>query len=355
MPSARKTWGLLAVLAICVALVVMVDHFWTSTQPHPHASQMRAAVAKTVEWFNLIKELKSSRGIEPPASLSSPFAFMIGDDFSSITTTIGSLEAKIASTNPEFAAVIVRWLLDSGIDSNSVTGVVLSASFPSLAVSTLAAIQTVGCRAVVISSMGASTYGANQPECTWLDMEHWLQTEGDLRYRSEIVTFGAEGDCGDGLAEEGLDAMRLAAQRCGYEVWIPETLEKSVERKIALLRSNDVDLLINIGGNQASLGACSHAATIPNGYNPDYRGCNDPDRGIITRLSQQSVPFVHLLNIRDLAVRYDLDLTAERVSADDQPPYAARTVDRVPVILGIVFVWGLLWVGRTKVWNEKQG
>lgn len=354
MKQRRLTYGLLLVLALCIGVVVAVQTVWTQTVPHPRAAEMRAAARQAASWFDLIAELKDSRGVEVDRTVSTPFPAMIGADYTPLTTTLGSLKAKVTSANPEFAAVITRLLIEAGIDSNSVVGVTQSASFPSLAVSSMAALQTLGCKAVVISSIGASTYGANQPECTWLDMEAWLRERGGLKYRSMLVTLGAGEDRGDGLTEEGLDEMSAAALRNGYEVYRPASLQESIEHKADLLRRAGIDLLINIGGNHASLGGCVHGATIPNGFHSRYAGCTDPNRGLISLTSERSVPYIHLLNIRDLAIRYGLELEAGRAVQEARYPYVLQEVRRAPTVAGLVLIWSSLGLLRWKMNNQAR-
>ncbi len=346
MKTTRLTIGLLSALGVCIALVVAIEAYWTESVPHPNALAMRAAVDQTASWFDQIADLKKARGIPAQAAAHTPHGQMIGDDYTFLTTTLGSLKAKSTAANPEFGAVITRLLVEAGIDSSSVVGVTLSASFPSLAVASLAALQTLGCRTVMISSLGASTYGANQVNATWLDMENWLRQKGSLLYSSEVVTYGAEGDRGGGLTEEGLAAMDTAALRNGYEIWVPATLDESIQSKVDLLKDSGIDLLINIGGNQASLGGCAHGPTIPNGYRDNYLGCTHPDRGIISRLAQQSVPYIHLLNIRDLAIRYRLDLEAGGHPNVSDDLYLTKRVNSAPIVAGLVMIGLLLGLTR---------
>jgi len=218
--------------------------------------------------------------------------------------------------------------------------------FPGLAIATLAALQSLDCRVVLISSLGASTYGANQPDATWLDMENTLCREGDLSYRSELVTPGAEADRGEGLLEEGMPIMRAAADRNGYELFLPTSLSESISVKVALLQRNKIDLLVNIGGSEASIGACPHAVTIPNGFHDKYRPCTCADRGIIAHLAGQGIPFIHLLYVRDLAVRYGVSLEAPPSGHGGEQLYLTRRAHPVMVAANLVIVAGLLVVYR---------
>jgi poly-gamma-glutamate system protein len=236
---------------------------------------------------------------------------MLGDEYSVITTTLGSVESKSASANPEFGALGVRLLHDAGADSGSVVGLTVTGSFPSLSIALLAACQTIGCRVVMVSSLGASTFGANQPGATWIDQETWLRREGGLTASSAFITLGAEGDTGGGLPDEGIAMLKDAARRNGAGLVIPRGLVDAIDRRLDLFESNHVSLLVNIGGSQTALGGCVHSTTIPNGILTSFRSCSDSDRGVIVRLLERKIPVIHLLNIRDLAAKNGLQLSPD--------------------------------------------
>ena len=58
----------------------------------------------------------------------------------------------------------------------------------------------------------------------------------------------------------------------------------------------------------AAMGSCSHALNIPNGLNFTMKTCSDPDRGIISRISEKGIPFIQFLYLKELAVKYGMDV-----------------------------------------------
>jgi poly-gamma-glutamate system protein len=350
MKTTFRTIDLVVVAAVAIGLAVIVQTYGTASVLHERADAMRAAERLTAAWYERIGELKAERNLVDDATAHIPYGYMIGDDYTEMSTTLGSLSAKETADNPQFGALMARLLVDAGIDSTSTVGVTVSGSFPTLAIASLAALQTLGCNVVLISSVGASTYGANQPQATWLDMESRLREYGGLRYRSAMVTPGAESDRGEGLTENGQACIAEAAQRNGYELIQPASLQASIAAKMELLRN--VDLLINIGGNQASLGACPHALSIPNGYQSDYSPCHCTDRGIIARMAARDVPFIELLNIRDLAVRYGVDLEASDTNAESERLFFTRRTQPAAAA-GSLAVIGLAMLGLGR-FNGKR-
>ena len=80
---------------------------------------------------------------------------------------------------------------------------------------------------------------------------------------------------------------------------MPASIEEAIDYKTNMMLENKISLFINIGGNHSAIGGCAHAVTLPNGLNNARKICDDKDRGIICRLSEKNIPFIHLLNIKD--------------------------------------------------------
>jgi poly-gamma-glutamate system protein len=296
---------LIAFMALLAGTIIS-ESFSRKSQPLEYTDLMKESVSLTGKWFNIIKEMKQEKGIESDARSNVPNNWMIGNDWSEITTTLGSLDAKETSTNPDFSALIIRLLHEAGMKNGDKAGVIISGSFPSLAISVLAALQTIGIDAEVMSSLGASTYGANQPGATWTDMETVLRNKGGLRYHSGLVSIGAGEDSGSGLSEEGLSLIRYTAIRNNIDLYIPETLTESIDKRFEIFKKSGISILINIGGNQTALGKCSHSTGIPNGLNTKLTTCTDNERGLIFRMNETGIPIINLLDIKELAARYGI-------------------------------------------------
>jgi poly-gamma-glutamate system protein len=224
-----------------------------------------------------------------------------------MTTTLGSRAAKEVSTNPAWASVIVRLLSNAGVWEGDTVAVLVSASFPALAVATLAALHELGVTPLVMSSLGASSYGANVKGGTWLDWESWIRTAGIMDVRSVLVTPGGEQDAAIGLQEEGLVWLREAARRNGADMMSYASLTEAIAARMRLITSQRLKAIVNIGGGHASMGGCSHAASLPVGLWKDASGCSCPDRGVLTRSAQLGLQVIHLLQVRQLAATYGLD------------------------------------------------
>lgn len=283
-------------------ITITVHQFLPSTKKNFNEIE-KAAIRLATEWFTIIEKVKLEKRISFDEWKNIKHGALLGKDFSDITTTLGTLEAKETALNPEFAGLICKWLLENKIDSTKTVGVIISGSFPSIAISSLAAIQTIRARALIISSLGSSAYGANEPEATWIDYETWLMNRSNFKFTSSVITLGGENDSGGGLLEEGIEELKVSVKRNNRELYIPSSLEESIFYKTNYLLKKNIFLLINIGGNQASIGSCNHSPVLPTGKWHDYSVCNHDLRGVISRIYEKGIPVIHLLNIRDLAVK----------------------------------------------------
>lgn len=333
-----KSFFLVGIFVISIIVLFIVQKFYITQEDYSGSTLMKQSVELTKHWFEIVGEEKLVRGIESDASSIVKYKALLGNDYTYMTTTLGSLDAKELSTNPEFAALITKMLLEQGIDSTSNVGLVLSGSFPALAISTLAALQTLHADVVMLSSLGASSYGANQPEATWIDIENWLREKGGLLCISNIVSIGGEDDNGGGLTEIGIEEIITAAQRNNIDLYIPSSLEESINYKTEYLNARNVSCLINIGGNQASLGSCVHAVEIPNGVHDGYKICDDDNRGIVSRLAERGIPFIHLLNIKDLAVKNGIPLEPGIEYGNSEIIYKTRSISKVPVFIFLIII-----------------
>jgi poly-gamma-glutamate system protein len=342
MKTKNKTFCLFGIFCVSLFLVFGIEKYCTQNIQRPDSNQMRQAVALAERWFQLVEKEKKKRGIYPDPGITVKHGGLLGTEYSEITTTLGSLEAKETVLNPNFAALLLKLMHDAGLDSNSVIGINLSGSFPSLAICAFAAVHTLRAKAVVVSSLGASMYGANQLGAAWVDIEHWLYEKGESGIKSSLVTYGAEGDSGGGLAPEGKQILNQSAAQYNVHIFLPNSIRDAVDKRFDIYRGEKINLLINIGGNQASLGSCSHSLTIPNGYHSNIKTCRDYDRGIIMRLSEKGIPFIHLLYVKDLAAQYGLPLISDGSDYRDNKLYITPSVSKLSAILSFLVIFVLV-------------
>ncbi len=259
-----------------------------------------------------LKEKRLQKGIFIDAVNDPNKTALIGQDITAITTDRGYIEAKLTSLNPNFAAIVVEMLKEAELKEGDAVAISFTGSFPALNIAVHAAVQTLKLRPVIITSVGASNWGANDPYLTWLDMEKTLYDAGVFANKSSAASFGGGLDRGRGLSPEGRDLIRSAIDRNNIELINEEYLENSIERRLEVYNKyaeGPTKLYINVGGGIASIGATENYQFIPEGYFPPLPMKNFPIKGVLIRMSEKKIPFIHLLNITRLAEKYGLPVS----------------------------------------------
>jgi poly-gamma-glutamate system protein len=235
---------------------------------------------------------------------------LIGQEFTLITTDRGDIEAKLSSTNPNFAALMVQFLKDADLRQNDHVAVAFTGSFPGLNISVLAALETLRLNPVIITSVGASNFGANDPYFTWLDMENILYQSNIFHSRSVAASIGGGSDIGRGLSPEGRELIKNAIERNEVEFIYENHVEESIAKRLEIYErqcgGQPIKAYINVGGGIASLGSPVNGKLIPAGLTEYLPMRNFPAQGVIIEMGQRKIPIIHLLNISKLLTDYGL-------------------------------------------------
>jgi len=343
----RRLWP---TLVVALAAWLGVRHFGSETAPHPAAPAMLRAVARAESAFAAVDARKRAAGLPVHAVSPVPWAALVGEEFTPLTTTLGSLQAKEVATNPAWAALLTRWLYDAGVRPGDTVGLTASSSFPGLILCALAAVHELGARPLLMVSLGSSAFGANLPEANWLDLAAWVAEAGVLDTRAAAVTIGGEADRGEGMMPEGPGLAAAAAARHDVRLEIPASLDEAIDLRLRLLAAAHATALVNIGGGQAALGCCPHAATLPSGPWGRHRACVCPQRGVLARLWDAGVPVIHLLEVRDLAARHGLDPEPGRQYRNLRGPEQVTSTRKGWVVGALLLIaLSAVRIGHTKV------
>jgi poly-gamma-glutamate system protein len=244
----------------------------------------------------------------PSASADDPNATkLIGVEWSEITSTLGDLEAKRTSLSPLWAGVIVKELSTLGIGPGETIAVSLSGSFPGLNLAVLAAAKALRLHVRAVASPTASMYGANRSDWTWTDMMRHLAVSGWLEGVEWSVTAGGGQDLGTGLLEADLQTLLPILERSGAPVLSGDNLAEMSEQRWAFYwAGNPIKAFVNVGGAHATTGDCAPPAQW-NGWLQRSWTCRGVP-GLLWRFRTANVPTFHMLNIKELALRYGLPI-----------------------------------------------
>lgn len=242
----------LYLLAILVGICLILGELEFGDK-HEGFEEMLEAKNLMVKLSREIYSEKINRAINIDRKLDILESGLIGEEFTGITTTLGDLDSKRISTNPEFAAYFVKELKNKGLKKDDVVYVNMSSSFPGLNLSLISALDTLGLRGVIINSIGSSMYGANNEEFTFLEMINFLKSKNMIKNSVELYTLGGDADEGLNFDE---DVKGHLVERLN-EIDIPKLdfkdLKDNIGKRIAYYEKYpNPKYFINIGGNLVS-------------------------------------------------------------------------------------------------------
>ena len=308
-----------------------------------------AASRQAQECFQAISRLKDQMGLESDPTADINETGLIGLEYSFITTTIGNLEAKRTSTNPNMAAVVVDMFTELGLQPGDCIAINCSGSFPALNIAVLCAVQQMELEPYLISSFGASTHGANDPALTWLDMEHHLYREGLIAHRSNLFSIGGMEDVGREMDPTLRETITKRIQGYGYELFYEEDLIHNVCSRYEIYRAQgDIKCFINVGGNDASFGDSNIMVHADGGILTALPE-KDNSTGLVQLFLKDGIPVIHLLNIKTLAADYGLPIDPVPLPAPGEGGVYFEAGYRTWIAwTALAGAGGLLWLSRDK-------
>jgi len=342
---------------LCAALWLAAGIVMTSlgaVQVRAEDYETKLAAAHLMQnWMDEVKSYKVEAGLLlVPEDIHQ--TGMIGEAYTPITTTHGAIEAKRTTAGPDMAALMVQLLGEAGIGPGDTVGAGFSGSFPGMNLAVLAACQTMGVRCVYIASVGASTYGANQPECTFPDMVCRLYRDGLLEQPPALVTPGGADDCGLDMDGELREQVLGRIAGYGVEILRESDFETNLQIRMELYqREGPIQCFIGVGGNLTTTGAGGQevdCGLLPGGT---IRAV-DKNSGLLQRYNHQGLPVIHLLNIKKLTADYGLPYDPEsRPVIGESQVYFAVAEPKLPGLICLAGAAAALWAGFRK--TKKGG
>ena len=259
-----------------------------------------------------IQDVKRERGVAIDPKNDPEGYGVLGPQFTLITTDRGAQSAKSLAAHPNFAAAVTQMMLQSGVRDHDLVAIGMTGSLPGLNLAVLAACRAIDADPVIITSAGASMFGATDPQLTWLDMESVLVEQRLWPFRSCAASLGGGGDAGRGLSPAGRDLLRQAIDRNQVVFLDPPSLLEGVKQRVAIYdsiaaaRKKPIRLYLNVGGGLASLGGTQNGRLIAPGLSRRLRSRNYPNRGVVNVLGERGVPVIHLLEVERLAREFGI-------------------------------------------------
>jgi len=256
----------------------------------------------------VLKECREERRIRPDLTTDINDTGLIGLELSSITTSLGNLKAKRTSADPNFAGLAVYLLDACGAGKGDIIAVGASSSFPALIIAVLSAAKAMEVKPLVICSLGASQWGANNPAFHWLEIWDCLYESGIFSVRPIALSLGGERDMGTDMGESGRMLLEEDIRRSGLPFIREPDLRGNVRLRMDLYEKNagerSIKAFVNIGGSWANMGADSSVLHLKPGLNRLGDFPPPEKRGVIFAMAAKNVPVIHLLYIKGLAREY---------------------------------------------------
>ncbi len=308
-PSLRSVWTLAILAVVTYGLYLWCE---TSRVDHrmPFYEQKLAAANLMDRALRAYQETAAEKGVFEENYKDPRLDAIIGQQFSLITTDFSVFETKIIGANPNFAAVAVDLLTQAGVKQGDLVAVAYSGAHPGINTAVLCACEALGATPVTITSVGASWWGASDPEFTWIDMEMLLNERGIVHSRPLAGSFGGINDLAVGISQVGHDEMKAAIQRGNLTLIHESSIPSSVARRYQLYQEaahgKPIAAYVNVGAGVASLGHLENGRLIRNGFNRRLPIQNYPARGVIHLFNTDGVPIINFYDIAKLSHTYGL-------------------------------------------------
>ncbi|MCU0248941.1 MAG: poly-gamma-glutamate system protein [Vicinamibacterales bacterium] len=299
--------ALTAGLALVAAGAVVLPRWLAAPHASTPAEVERAASAAADRWQRAVNAVAAAKGVTPGEAL-------IGSEAGPLVTTLGEIEAKRLSASPAWPRALVREFHRAGLRPGDVVAASLSGSFPGINLAVMSASEAMGLQLIAVSSVTASSWGATDAGFTWPEVEARLVGAGILRRATVAVSAGGDSDRALDLDDDGQALAREIAARCARRLHArliePADFEASVRARLDAFDeargTRPIAAFVNVGGTEAALGRSTAILKIRNGWIGATPFDSSPGRGLVARMVEQGVPVLHVLNVRDLAVRWGI-------------------------------------------------
>ena len=363
IPAIQKTSTL--VILACISLVCFFISVHSKTIDMSPAYSQKVVAAKLMEKAMIIlKESRMEEGVFVDIENDPNETGLVGSPFSLITTDEGDLDSKLTTLDPNFSAVIVDLMSQLGLTSEDTVALLMTGSMPGANLAVLSACQAMGVTPIIISSLGASQWGANQVDFTWLDMESILIENGLYLSSSIAASIGGRNDMGRLLSPSGRKI--LTENIASYDIPLIKNkkLAENIKTRMNIYSSylpiDRYKAIINVGGGVASLGTSFNSKLLPPGIvqRSDLTNINRPGgiEGVFSKFINSGVPGLHILNIRPLTEQFKIPFAPIPVPKIGSGSLYAN--ERYSLLLAsiclVIVSGGVLIVGIQSKKNIKQ-
>jgi len=313
IPAIQRTTTLVALsLLAMVCFIITVNVKTIDVSPSYENKIIAANLMK--EAMGILKDHRMEESIFIDIENDPNETGLVGSPFSLITTDEGDLDSKLTTLDPNFSAVIVELMYQLRLKAGDTVAVLMTGSMPGANIAVLTACKALDIVPVTITSVGASQWGANQVDFTWLDMESILYDNGIISSTSIAASLGGRNDMGRLLSPSGRKIIIDNISSCGIPLIRKERLAENIQNRMEIFASirpiGSFDAVVNVGGGVASLGTSFNLKLLPPGVvrRSVVKDIGRPGgiEGVFSKFLNSNVPGLHILNIRPLTSEFKI-------------------------------------------------
>ena len=313
IPAIQKTTTLVALSVLSLLCFLIAVNAKTINISPSYKDKVEAAQLMK-QAMKILKESRMEKSVFIDIENDPNETGLVGSPFSLITTDEGDLDAKLTTLDPNFSAAVVDLMYQIDLTAGDTVAVLMTGSMPGANMAVVTACEALGIHPVIITSIGASQWGANQVDFTWLDMESILYVNDLIPARSIAASIGGRNDMGRLLSPAGrkLITENIAAHQ--LPLIRRDRLAENIQDRMELFKSvhpiGQYNAVINVGGGVASLGTSFNLKLLPPGVVPrtDISNIGRPGgiEGVMAKFVKANVPALHILNIRPLIRQFNM-------------------------------------------------
>jgi poly-gamma-glutamate system protein len=347
-PSA-VSWQIHLVIAIIAIIgLVIVESFKVNIK-QPYYKEKVKAANYMLQGMEIIKQYRL-QNIGPINKVIDPArSGLIGVLSTPITSTTVDIDSKQTSINPNWAAVIVSMLKEAKVKNGSTVAVSLTGSFPAMNLAVLSAAKALNLRLIIITSVSASTWGANMPNFTWLDMEHLLYEKKFSPYKTVAASLGGVQDNALGMSEQGKRILRDTIRKYNITLLEYEDLKKSINARMEIYsdQAGDTQIAayINVGGGTVAIGSFIGKMRYKPGLNlkPSQKAMRIDS--VMSRFARYNAPIVNINYLKTLAQNYRIPIAQKKIpKIGEGEIYNRLEYNKKIVIVVLVFLVVFLYL-----------
>ena len=360
-PVIQKTRYLVALAIFNYLMFLWASHTITieKTIGYDYKIQASQLMKKTMDFLRTYR--LGEQGVFVGDSVLDPNETMLIGTAYGCSTDEGYLDAKASTLNPNFAAVIIDLLFQAGVEQGDTIALAYTGSMPGANIATLAACEIMDLEPVIISSVGASWYGATDTNFTWLDIENKLYNEKIFSHKSLMASIGGKSDVGRGLTRECQEALQSAISRNDLNLIYEKDWRNSIKKRVTsygnITPISHYKTFINIGGGIANVGVGE--------YNP-RNGVLFPEdlmtfqnESVLKTFSKEKVPVINIRSIKQLIKLYGLPYFPTPLPPIGEgvlfmKPTYNRIVNFIALLLTLLATTGIGFYSHKQIHNRME-